>query len=395
MLDQEKVADLARFYRQHLLVDVMPFWEARTRDTEHGGYLTCFDRVGNVTDTDKYIWFQGRQVWTFSALYNRVERRAGWLDLARHGRDFLVRHAYAGQGRWHFHLDRQGKVKKGTISVFSDYFVLAGLCEYAIASGSDEDMALIRETYDAIERSVHDRNFKDIYLNTWSPRYKRHGTYLISLHVADIAERVLGQKRTRPLIDHCLQEVLYAFARDDRRLLFESVGRDGQLIDGPEGRVLNPGHALESMWFCMAEGKKRGDRTVIARAIEIAGWMYRRGYDREHGGILYTLDAGGEEPQGEGIWHWDDKVWWVQCEALCALAFAAVETGSDEWFGRFLNLHAWCQAHLYDPEYGEWYSDLWRDGKPKHTDKGTMWKAAYHLPRTLMVVSDLFAHYLR
>ena len=98
-----KAADigaLAKFYRERLLEDVMPFWEPRTRDEECGGYFTCFDRAGALTDRTKYIWFQGRQLYMFSALYNRVERRPEWLDLARHGRDFIVKHAYAGNGRW-------------------------------------------------------------------------------------------------------------------------------------------------------------------------------------------------------------------------------------------------------------------------------------------------------
>ena len=71
-MDNQKLGDLAGFYRQHLLAEVMPFWEGRTKDSECGGYFTCFDRQGNLTDADKYIWFQGRQLWMFSALYNRV-----------------------------------------------------------------------------------------------------------------------------------------------------------------------------------------------------------------------------------------------------------------------------------------------------------------------------------
>jgi len=165
-LEKVKLDELACFYHRHLLKDVMPFWEVRTQDDECGGYLTCFDRAGNLTDTDKYVWFQARQLWMFSALYNQVEPRPEWLDLAKCGRNFIVGYAYAGQGRWNYHLDRKGKVKQGTISIFTDHFVLSGLCEYALASGSDKDYSLIKDTYDAIEQNVHDRNFKDIFHGT-------------------------------------------------------------------------------------------------------------------------------------------------------------------------------------------------------------------------------------
>ena len=71
----------------------MPFWEGRCLDREHGGYLTCFDRIGNVTDNNKYIWFQGRQLYVYSELYNEIEKRPQWLEHARWGYDFLVKKA--------------------------------------------------------------------------------------------------------------------------------------------------------------------------------------------------------------------------------------------------------------------------------------------------------------
>ncbi len=395
VFDPLEIDRLASYYREHLLTDVMPFWEQRTLDRGAGGYLTCFDRMGNVTDTDKYVWFQGRQLWMFAALWNQVERRRLWLDLAGAGRDFIVAHAYAGNGRWHYQLDRQGNLKRGTISIYTDLFVLAGLCEYAAASGSDRDVPLIRETYDAIERNLHDPDFKDIFHGVWSPRFKRHGIHMIALPTTAMAASVLGNERTRPLADHCLHEILYGFAKDDREALFESVARDGSLVDHDEGRVLNPGHALESMWFCIEEGRNRNDRAVIERAVKITDWMYRRGYDREFGGIVAFLDADGHEPK-QMDWHketgmrWDDKPWWVHSESLYALALAAVESQRRDLFERFLDLHAWCRQHFFDPEYGEWYPELYRDGRPKLTDKGTPWKAAYHLPRALMKLMQLF-----
>lgn len=394
-LDAAKIAELGRFYRRHLLEDVMPFWEERTRDADCGGYLTCFDRAGNVTDTDKYMWFQGRQLYMFPALYRHVEKRREWLDLAAWGREFILKHGYAGGGRWNYQLDRQGRVKKGTVSIYTDHFVLGGLCEYALATGSRDDLPLIRATWAAIERATRDPDFKDIYHGVWSPQYQRHSVFMMAVITGMLAGQVLGEERTRPLVDFAIQRIQRVFARDDRRLLFESVGRDGELIDEPEGRVINPGHALESMWFCMETGLRRGDRGIVDRAVEIADWSWRAGWDAEHGGIVSFLDASGQEPK-QMDWHkatnvfWHDKVWWVHSEALYTSALAAIAHDDAEWFRRFLTLHEWCQKHFYDAEFGEWYPELWRDGRPKLTDKGTCWKAAYHLPRALMKVTLLF-----
>ena len=61
--------ELAAYYKKHILEDVMPFWDKRCIDEIYGGYLTCFDRKGKLTDDRKYIWFQGRQLYIYSLLY--------------------------------------------------------------------------------------------------------------------------------------------------------------------------------------------------------------------------------------------------------------------------------------------------------------------------------------
>ena len=61
----------AERYRTELLDRVIPFWLSHSLDREHGGYFTCLTREGNVYDTRKYLWLQGRAVWMFSKLYNR------------------------------------------------------------------------------------------------------------------------------------------------------------------------------------------------------------------------------------------------------------------------------------------------------------------------------------
>ena len=53
---------LEKQYRDELLQNVIPFWLEKSQDKEYGGYFTCLDRQGNVFDTDKFIWLQGREV---------------------------------------------------------------------------------------------------------------------------------------------------------------------------------------------------------------------------------------------------------------------------------------------------------------------------------------------
>lgn len=71
---------LVSYYEKHILEDVMPFWDRRCIDKEYGGYITCFDREGKMTDDKKYIWFQGRQLYIYIHCFitKYAKRRSGW-----------------------------------------------------------------------------------------------------------------------------------------------------------------------------------------------------------------------------------------------------------------------------------------------------------------------------
>ena len=100
---------LAQQYKSALLDDVIPFWMRHSIDYEYGGYFTCLERDGSVFDTDKFIWLQARQVWTFSMLYNRVERRSEWLEIAQHGAEFLRNSGMDDKGNWYLKKMRTNK----------------------------------------------------------------------------------------------------------------------------------------------------------------------------------------------------------------------------------------------------------------------------------------------
>ena len=208
-MHKEELKQLSEYYLRHILDDVMPFWDARCVDEECGGFFTCFDRQGKLTDDNKYIWFQGRQTYTYALLYNHIEKRRDWLDKARHGFRFLADKAYAGGGRWNYKLDRQGHVLVGTTSVFADMHVLQALGEYNTALGGQdaEAMAIMRATYDTLERNFADRYFKDIYENTWQENHIWHDMYMTALSAIMTCIPVLGEEYTRPFIDECLDKI--------------------------------------------------------------------------------------------------------------------------------------------------------------------------------------------
>ena len=116
---KKEYKELSRLYRDSLFNDVIPFWEQNSIDSEYGGYFTCLDREGNVYDTDKFTWLQARQIWTFSMLLNRYEKKQRWLDIARRGTDSLAKHGRDELGNWYFAPDRQGRPLVQPYNIFS------------------------------------------------------------------------------------------------------------------------------------------------------------------------------------------------------------------------------------------------------------------------------------
>lgn len=138
---------LALQYRDELLNKVAPFWEKHSKDEQFGGYFTCLDRMGNVYDTDKFIWLQGREVWMFSTLYNKVEQRPEWLEMAMHGADFLQKYGHDGHLNWYFSLTREGKPLIEPYNIFSDCFATMAFGQLFKATGKEEYGAIAKKKH--------------------------------------------------------------------------------------------------------------------------------------------------------------------------------------------------------------------------------------------------------
>lgn len=373
-------AQYAVQYRDALLNDVMPFWERHSLDREAGGYFTCLDRDGSVYDTDKFVWLQGRQVWLFSMLYNRLEPRAEWLEIARHGADFLAAHGMDADGNWYFALDRAGRPLVQPYSIFSDCFAAMAFGQYATASGDAAAVELAQRTYHNVLRRRD--NPKGRYSKAYpgTRPLKNFALPMILCNLALELEHLLPADEVEATIDECVHEVMEVFLDRATNTIYENVAPDGAHVDSFEGRVLNPGHAIEAMWFIMDIAERRGDRQLTERAVDITLHTLASGWDAQHGGIFYFLDSQGHPPQQL---EWDQKLWWVHMETLIALSRGYALTRRGECLDWYRRVHSYTWAHFPDPEHGEWYGYLNRRGEVLLPLKGGKWKGCFHVPRGL------------
>lgn len=76
----------AENYKEDLTHNIMPFWLKNGLDKEHGGIYTCVARNGQLIDTTKSVWFQGRFAFICSYAYNNIEKNP---EILANQRSFL------------------------------------------------------------------------------------------------------------------------------------------------------------------------------------------------------------------------------------------------------------------------------------------------------------------
>ncbi|MCM1373405.1 MAG: AGE family epimerase/isomerase [Bacteroides sp.] len=380
MIDFKK---LAQQYKSELLDRVMPFWMDKSIDTEFGGYFTCLERDGEVFDTDKFIWLQGREVWMLATLYNKVEKRQEWLDAAIQGAEFLKKHGHDGNLNWYFALDREGHPLVEPYNIFSYTFAVIAFGQLSIATGNQEYAEIAKKTFDIVLSKVDNPKGRWCKAAPGARALKSFALPMILCNVALEIEPLLEKDFLDQTIETCVHEVMDVFYRPELGLIVEHLGTDNQLVDCMDGRQLNPGHAIEAMWFIMDLGRRLGDEALIEKAKDIALAEAEYGWDKQYGGIFYFMDRLGRPLQQL---EWDQKLWWVHIETLITMIKGYELTGDArclEWFER---VHDYVWSHFMDPEYPEWFGYLNRRGEVLLTLKGGKWKGCFHVPRGLMQV---------
>lgn len=369
----------SKIYKDALLDDVIPFWERHSIDRQHHGYFTCLSRKGEVFDTDKFTWLQGRQAWMFSLLYNEVEAKSSWLDIAKSGIDHLVNHAMDADGNFYFSTTREGTPLVQPYNIFSDCFAAMAFAQYAKATGEDTYSQLARATYQNILKKQHQPKGK-YEKSTGNRPLKGFSLPMILSNLVLELEHILDHQEIERTLDQCISEITNDFLDRSTGLIRENVKLDGSVSDTFEGRLINPGHGIEAMWFLMDIGQRRNDKSLIELATNTIITTLEYSWDKEFGGIFYFMDSQGLPPlQLE----WDQKLWWVHLETLVALAKAMEHIEDNRLKDWYTKVHHYSWDHFADPKYGEWYGYLNRQGSPLLELKGGKWKGCFHVPRAM------------
>ena len=388
-MEKKKISALKEFYHKHLINDVVGFWlKSDLIDKENGGFITSVDREGKSYNDDKSVWFQGRCLWTFSKLCNTYGVKKEWADVADSGAEFIKKYCIDyTDGRMYFTVTKDGKPLRKRRYFFSESFLVVGFAEYYALRKNEEDLRLAEKYFDfmyAMYKDPSNDPFKITPKENANVRsLHSNANPMVLVSSAQTLRRISGKTEYYDaIIKDVVDDMLKLHYKEDLHCVLENVNLDGSILDNPTGRTINPGHTIENSWFLMNYATLIKDKDLLDKALNMLQWSLELGWDKEYGGVKYFVDV--YNRPCEQLEH-DMKLWWVHNECLIATLTAYALTGEkiyEEWYDK---LHEYIFDKFPDKEFGEWYGYLHRDGTVSHTQKGSLWKGPYHLPRCLIL----------
>ena len=376
------------------------FWLDHGMDKEHGGVYTCLDRKGEIYSTDKSVWMQGRCGWMFAHLCRVYGVKEEWLAASKSCLDFLEDHCinHAAGGRMYFTVTEDGKPLRQRRYYFSEAFYALANAEYYGVTGEKEHLERARRGYNLYWDLAHGMPDPVGMGPKTIPETRTGRAFGIPMIILNVIGTLLQvdpehKAEYEERAQACVDEIFQYHVHPELKCVLENVAEDGSArLYYTEGRTVNPGHDIEGVWFLLEHAKRTGNQELVQQAAQIFDWAIEAGWDKEYGGLLYFIDCLGKPPEA---YEHDMKLWWPHNEILIASLMLYRDTNEEkylDWFDKTLN---YCKEHFSDPENGEWYGYLRRDGLPTMpSTKGSTFKGPFHLPRCLIQCDTMLGELL-
>ena len=398
-MDRKKLSE-AREWIRGQLDTCANFWLENGMDKVNGGVYTCLDRKGDVFSTDKSVWMQGRCGWIYSWLCHLYGARPEWLAASKSCLDFMEKYCINPQaeGRMYFTVTAEGLPLRQRRYCFSEAFYAMANAEYYGITGDRDCLERARRAYELywnLNHGMPDPTGLGPKTIAETRTGRAFGIPMIYLNVTSVMQRVDPERAElyAERADACVEDIFRYHVHPELKCVLENVAEDGQArLNYTEGRVVNPGHDIEGVWFLLEYAKRTGKTEYIAKAAQIFDWAIEAGWDEEYGGLLYFVDALGRPPEA---YEHDMKLWWPHNEILISSIMLFRDTGDEKYLNWFYKTLDYCKNCFADSEYGEWYGYLRRDGKPTEPAcKGSTFKGPFHLPRMLSITDQVIGEIL-
>ena len=372
------------------------FWLEKGWDKVNGGVYTCLDRQGNIYSTDKSVWMQGRCAWTYAYLCHVYGIKQEWLAFSKSCLDFADAYCFDKEkgNRMYFTVTADGKPLRLRRYFYSEAFYAIACAEYYGLTKDEAYLNRARTAFDTYwnlyQGLIVDPTGFGPKTNPETRPGRGLGLPMIYLNMCSVMRRCDPEnaKVYNERSEVCVDEIFKYHHKPDMRCTLENVGPDGEFRgDVTEGRIVNPGHDIECSWFLMEYANYTQNAELHQKAENVFNYAINAGWDNEFGGLLYFIDCKGLPPEA---YEHDMKLWWPHNEILIASMMAYRDTKDEKYYDWFTKTLDYCKEVFADPENGEWYGYLRRDGKPTMpSTKGSTFKGPFHLPRALCMVDQM------
>ena len=350
-------------------------------DHTHGGFCCGLSHAGKRLTDQKFVWFNGRGVWTYARLHRsgllahepapphadaHSDGMQGYLlQVAERAAAFAIEHGRDSSGAWIVELSGDGQrvyapAEPGYIPTtgYGSAFVAEGLAEYALAKHDAAAFALAVELLRAFVTMMDDPSRRGDVSAAWTayPGMRGLGHHMIALNLtrqlllitdaaesdASVAALVEATQRVAPLAselralsDRMVDCILHKFMHPEFGLVCELLAHDYSRPDDANEDLCYIGHSIETLWMVMAEAERRADEALYARAARLFHRHVEVAFDSVCGGYFRALRLRSHAYFLDG----DCKVKWAQDEVLvgCAMILChkpappPYSDGAGEW----------------------------------------------------------------
>lgn len=410
-MNQQQIQGFLQEAEQHLTQELLPFWLDRSKDEQHGGFITHFDKDGKDAGTDeKSLIAQTRCVYTFSSAHRAGYGEGKCLEYARHGVDFLINHMWDREyGGFYWLLDRKANVKIDEKILYGHSFAIYSLCEYTMASGDDIGLEYACKVFDLIQKYCADTmygGYFEMFTRDW--QLKGPGaaggdrkTLDVHMHLMEAfsslyecSQLPVHRRKLLEVIDIMLKRILHPKHRTGvpqfypnwevaPQIKFDIVwGWDRFTEDGAKKQAddnTSYGHNVEFAWlFTHALKVLKIDKKEFVPVLKASyDHAVNYGIDEEFGGVYVEGSHAGEVYDRE-------KEFWQQAEVLIGMLQAYLTFGDEKYLEVYENVHRFVFDKMIHHPVGEWWPLLSREGEPIWTHMSHSWKVNYHTVRAMV-----------
>ena len=313
-LDGMTLTQLRDELRHWLFDDFLPFMDKFVIDHDLGGFMCTVDRDGTQVNSSKRTWYEGRGIWTYSYLYNKVKPDPKYLEAARKSVGFIMKQNPLGK-----ELMPAGYTKEGVPTgsgpdpiFYGDVFVANGLQEFAKAKGNGEyadiakkilmkcvDIYDNRPGYASLPPVPNTGTANPFNLNLPGvDRPRITGHWMVLLNCAQQMLETSRDPEIEALAARSVDAVMDHQYNPAYGLINEYINHGLSHIPSDHGQIC-VGHGPETLWMILYDAVRLKDKALFERA---AGYLQRSAevfWDDVYGGVFAGLD------------HVDRNIWQV------------------------------------------------------------------------------------